>query len=471
MLANDVLALARASQPSMISDTVAHVRAGFASGKTRPHAWRDEQLKGLLRMLEQEEPRILEALHQDLGKPKQEAASAEVLECAMNVRYLRKNLARWMRPERVPTPLAAWPGSSKIMREPKGVILIIAPWNYPFSLVFHALGGALAAGNSVVVKPSELAPATSALIADIYPRYLDPDCVAVVRGGVAESTELLAERFDHIFYTGNDVVGRVVLTAAAKHLTPVTLELGGKSPAYVDRSADLDVTAKRLSWAKFYNCGQTCVAPDYALVHRDLYEAFLTKLVVTARTMWGRDPLLNADYGRIVNTHHHARVMRLIASGGTLALGGQADAAQRYIAPTILREVHESAAVMREEIFGPVLPVLPVDSVEQAIAFINAREKPLALYAFAKDARVAARFEHETSSGGMTINHAMLHLTIPGLPFGGIGASGMGAYHGRFSMDTFSHRKAVYRRALWGEPELMYPPYDDRKLAWIRRLF
>ncbi|HEX5657040.1 MAG TPA: aldehyde dehydrogenase family protein [Polyangiales bacterium] len=471
MLANDVLTLVPAGPPSTISQTVARVRAGFDRGKTRSLAWREAQLNALLRMLKQEEPRILDALHRDLGKPKQEAASAEVLECAMNVRYLLKNLARWMRPERVATPLAAWPGRSQIVREPKGVALIIAPWNYPFSLVFHPLGGALAAGNSVVVKPSELAPATSALIAELYPRYLDPDCVAVVRGGVAETTELLAERFDHIFYTGNGAVGRVVLEAAAKHLTPVTLELGGKSPAYVDRSADLDVTTKRLSWAKFYNCGQTCVAPDYALVHRDVYEPFLSKLVEAVQAMWGADPRLGTDYGRIVNAHHHARVMRLIASGGTPVLGGKGDVAQRYIAPTILRDVHASSAVMHEEIFGPVLPVLPVDSVEQAIAFINAREKPLALYAFAKDAPVCERFQNETSSGGITINHAMLHLTIPGLPFGGVGASGMGAYHGQFSMDTFSHRKAVHRRALWGEPELMYPPYDDRKLAWIRRLF
>jgi aldehyde dehydrogenase (NAD+) len=335
----------------------------------------------------------------------------------------------------------------------------------------HPLAGALAAGNGAVVKPSEVAPATSALIARLLPRYLDPDCVAVVEGGVEETTELLAQRFDRILYTGNGVVGRIVMQAAVKHLTPVTLELGGKSPTFVDQSADLKTAARRIAWAKFYNCGQTCVAPDYALVHRHVYDAFLQALTAAVRELWGEDPRDSESYGRIINGHHHVRVMKLIESGGKTLMGGHGDAALRYIAPTLLTDVSSESAVMRDEIFGPVLPILKVDSVDDAVAFINAREKPLALYAFATDDAVIRTIVADTSAGGMLVNHAMLHLTVPGLPFGGVGESGMGAYHGKHSFETFSHRKAVHRRANWGEPDFMYPPYSESKLSWIRRFF
>jgi aldehyde dehydrogenase (NAD+) len=454
-----------------IPQLVAGVRASFNAGKTRPYARRIAQLDGLLRLLADEEAAIVEALQRDLGKPKLEAVSAEVLEVAMNVRYLKKHLKKWMKPERVPTPLSAQPGSSAIVREPLGVALIIAPWNYPFSMVVHPLAGALAAGNGAVVKPSEVAPATSALIARLLPRYLDPDCVAVVEGGVVETTELLAQRFDRILYTGNGVVGRIVMQAAVKHLTPVTLELGGKSPTFVDQSADLKMAAKRIAWAKFYNCGQTCVAPDYALVHRHVYDAFLQALTAAVRELWGEDPRDSESYGRIINGRHHARVMKLIESGGKKLMGGHGDVALRYIAPTLLTDVPSESAVMRDEIFGPVLPILEVDSVDDAVAFINAREKPLALYAFATDDGVIEKIVANTSAGGMLVNHAMLHVTVPGLPFGGIGESGTGAYHGKHSFETFSHRKGVHRRANWGEAEFIYPPYSESKLSWIRRFF
>jgi aldehyde dehydrogenase (NAD+) len=460
---------ARSSKISEIPGAVAALRAAFDGGRTRGIEWRKKQLEGLKRMLAEREPEILEALRADVGKPALEAYTAEIAFTAAELDYTLKRLASWMAPERVPTPLVTQPGTSRIHKEPLGVVLVIGPWNYPFQLVIAPLVGALSAGNCVLIKPSEVAPATSSLVARWLPEYVDPECVKVVEGAVPETTALLAERFDHIFYTGNGAVGRVVMEAAAKHLTPVTLELGGKSPCFVDRDVDLDVAVKRIVWGKFYNAGQTCVAPDYLLVHEAVLASTLTRLKETIREFYGEDPKRSPDYGRIVNARHHQRLVRLL-DDGEVVTGGQADEADRYLAPTVLKNVPDAAPVMQDEIFGPILPVLSVSSVDEAIAIVNRRPKPLALYVFSSDTENQQKVIERTSSGGATINHAQLHLLVPGLPFGGVGPSGMGAYHGRMSFDTFTHRKAVLKKPTSIDPPIIYPPYTESKAKWLRRL-
>ncbi len=453
-----------------IARSVSALRAAFDAGRSRSLSWRMTQLDGLARMLEVEEGPILDALREDLGKPRLEGWAAEVSDAAAGIRFVKKNIKKWMKPRRVATGIAALPGKSQIFQEPLGVVLIIAPWNYPFSLCINPLVGALAAGNCALIKPSEIAPATSALIARLLPLYVDAQCVTVIEGGVPETTELLAQRFDHIFYTGNGTVGRVVMQAAAQHLTPVTLELGGKSPCIIDEHVDLEVAVKRIAWAKFYNCGQTCVAPDYVLVHQNVHQRFMSLLAQTIREFWGQDPQSSQDFGRIVNARHHRRLMALLPGSGEIFVGGKHDESACYIAPTVLTKVPEHAPIMQDEIFGPILPVLPVASLEHAIGFANARPKPLALYLFSSRDESFQQVVARTSSGGMVVNHAMLHLTVAGLPFGGVGPSGMGAYHGKHSFDTFSHSKAVLKKPTMLDATIMYPPYTASKERWMRRL-
>lgn len=331
--------------------------------------------------------------------------------------------------------------------DPLGVVLVIAPWNYPAQLLLAPMLGALAAGNAVVVKPSELAPATSAFVARRLPEYLDTDAVAVVEGGIPETTALLAERFDHIFYTGNGTVGRIVMTAAAQHLTPVTLELGGKSPAFVDRDADLSVVADRLARGKFLNAGQTCVAPDYVLTDPETARALEPVLAKAVEGLYGTDAATSTEYGRIVNERHFDRLSGLLDSG-RVVVGGGSDRATKYIAPTVLADVDPDSPVMGEEIFGPVLPIVTVPGLDEAVEFINDRDKPLALYVFTESDVTRERLAAETSSGGLGFGLPLAHLTVSDLPFGGVGESGMGNYHGRYSIETFSHRKAVLEKPL-----------------------
>ena len=453
-----------------IAARVAAARAAFDSGRTRPLAWRMDQLDALRRMISTHEDAILRALAEDLGKPAIEGYTTEVGYALAEVAKVKKGLPAWIRPERAPTPLILQPAKSRIYREPLGVVLIIAPWNYPFQLAVAPLIGAIAAGNCTIVKPSEVAPATSALIAELVPRYLDRECVQVIEGGVAETTELLAERFDHIFYTGNGAVGRIVMTAAARHLTPVTLELGGKSPTIVDATANLEVAARRICWAKFTNAGQTCVAPDYVLVEESVHDKLLARMKATIRDFYGEDPRQSPDYGRVINARHHRRLVGLMKSGAVV-IGGEADEGERYIAPTVLRDVDPSSPIMQEEIFGPILPVLKVRGVDQAISMINARPKPLALYVFTESRAVAEDVLARTSSGGAVVNHAIMHLANADLPFGGVGESGMGAYHGRSSFELFSHHRSVLKKPSRIDPSIAYPPYDAGKQRLLRRLF
>jgi aldehyde dehydrogenase (NAD+) len=455
---------------AFVGHTVDALRSAFESGITRSYEWRVSQLDAMVQMLKAEDAALCEALKTDLGKPRIESFVTEINEVIVGAHYLKANLRKWMKPAKVSTPLVMQPGKSWIVSEPLGVALVISAWNYPVLLSLAPMLGAIAAGNAAILKPSELAPATSALLAKLCAKYLDQRALRVIEGGIPENTALLAQKFDHIFYTGNGMVGRIVMKAAAEHLTPVTLELGGKSPCIVDEHVDLEVAAKRIAWAKFFNCGQTCVAPDYLLVHEKVYDRFMDALTATVKRFWGDDPAQSPDYCRIVNPRHHRRLSDLLEGSGNVVIGGQTDPASLYIAPTVLRDVPEDAPVMRDEIFGPILPVLKVANIEEANKRINARPKPLALYVFSSSDATQQNVIANTSSGGVVINHAVIHLGVQGLPFGGVGESGMGAYHGKHSFDTFSHKKAVLKRATVLEPDLVYPPYTESKEKWLRRL-
>jgi aldehyde dehydrogenase (NAD+) len=335
-------------------------------------------------------------------------------------------------------------------------------------LALAPMVGAIAAGNAVVLKPSEVAAHTSNALAHFLPEYVDPEAITVVEGAVSETKALLAQRFDHIFYTGNGKVGRIVMEAASRHLTPVTLELGGKSPVIIDDSADLEVAARRIAWGKYLNAGQTCIAPDYVLVSRDKEDQFVELVRRSVFDFYGNEPQSSDDYARIVDDNHFKRLTGLLGSGDAV-VGGDHDEATRYIAPTVLRNVAPDSPVMQDEIFGPILPVVPVDSVDEAITFVNQRDKPLALYVFSKDNTVTDRVLGRTSSGGACVNATLFQVAAPDLPFGGVGESGMGAYHGKASFDVFSHMKPVLKKANKPDPDLAYPPYTEKKEKLVRR--
>ncbi|MER5654518.1 aldehyde dehydrogenase family protein [Streptomyces sp. NBC_01281] len=428
--------------------TVARLRATFRSGRTQPIAWRTEQLGRLRELLTAHGEELAAALHEDLGKSSAEAFRTEIDFTVREIDHTLEHLDDWLLPEPAPVPAHLGADATAWTRyDPLGVVLVIAPWNYPVQLLLTPVLGALAAGNAVVAKPSELAPATSTALARLLPQYLDTDAVAVVEGGIPETTALLAERFDQIFYTGNGTVGRIVMRAAAEHLTPVALELGGKSPAFVDRDTDLAVVADRLVRGKFLNAGQTCVAPDYVLTDPETARALEPRLAEAVTTLFGPEPKESAAFGRIVNERHFDRLTGLLGSGRTVT-GGASDRAAKYIAPTVLADVDPKSPVMGEEIFGPILPVVTVADLDEAIGFINDRDKPLALYVFTESDTTRERIAAETSSGGLGFGLPLAHLTVSDLPFGGVGESGMGSYHGRYSIDTFSHRKAVLEKPL-----------------------
>jgi aldehyde dehydrogenase (NAD+) len=453
------------------ADVVNRMRSGFESGRTRSWEWREAQLRGLLKMMKEREAEFLEAVSQDLQKPKFEGWAAELGATAREVKHTIKHMRSWGEPERTKVPFLVKPGKATVVREPLGVALVIAPWNYPIHLALTPLAAALAAGNTVVVKPSEVAPATSAALATWLPRYLDNEAVAVVEGGVEETTALLEERFDHILYTGNGSVGRIVAAAAAKHLTPCTLELGGKTPVIVDKDANLHLAAGRVAFAKWSNAGQTCVAADHVYVHADVEHAFLEALKKEIDQRYGADPRASVDFARVVNERHTGRIQKLLDHDGhEVVAGGHVDVADRYVAPTVLRGIAFDAPIMQEEIFGPVLPVLTFDDITEPIAAINAGDKPLALYIFTASDETADRVLAETSAGGVCVNDVMSHLFVPGLPFGGVGESGYGAYHGRWGFETFSHRKSVLRRpSKMKESAAMRAPYKPWKMAVLRR--
>ena len=438
----------------------------FASGQTRPISFRLEQLKRLKEAILERQEAIVEAAKADLGRPDFEGYFE--IGVLAELSYVLKNLKKWAKPEKVSLPLAQLPGSAWVQPEPLGCVLIIGPWNYPFQLVISPLIGAIAAGNCAIIKPSEIAPATSKVVADLIRAIYPPEFVSVQEGGVEVSQSLLAQKFDHIFFTGGTRIGQIVMEAAAKQLTPVTLELGGKSPCIVDKDVDLQVAAKRIAWGKYLNAGQTCVAPDYLIVHEEIKAAFLTILQDTIRESYGEDPSQSPDLSRLVSDNQFDRVAALI-EGEEILIGGQTNREERFIAPTVLNNVSWDAPVMQEEIFGPVLPVLSYTDVSGVIAQINARPKPLALYIFSRDKALQARILSATSSGGVCINDVILHLAIWGMPFGGVGDSGIGAYHGKTSFNTFSHMKSVLKKPFWPDIDWRYLPYGD-KLEFFKKV-
>jgi aldehyde dehydrogenase (NAD+) len=448
--------------------TLGDLRRTFARGTTKPLSWRLTQLRALRRMLIERGPDIENALATDLAKNPTEAQLSEIGLVIGEIDHSLRHLRSWLRARRVAVPISVAPAFAKVVREPLGVVLVIGPWNYPVQLVLVPLVGALAAGNAVVVKPSELAPASSTLLATLIPQYLDASAVRVIEGGVDETTELLRERFDHIFYTGNGQVGRIVARAAAEHLTPVTLELGGKSPVFVDDDADLVAAARRIVYAKSINAGQTCVAPDYLLATQGTAARLLPHLENAITEFYGSRPEDSADFGRIVNDRHFDRLTGMIADR-PVAIGGTFDASTRYIAPTVVNGVPADDPLMTDEIFGPILPIVHVSGVSDAIDFITARDKPLALYLFTGRRSVERRFLRETSSGAVGVNIPAAHLLVPRLPFGGVGPSGTGRYHGKYSLDTFSHAKAVLSKPTKPDTlKLIYPPFTDLRDVLIR---
>lgn len=443
--------------------------ATFNSGKTRELAWRRKQLKAVSRMMHECESDLFDALKSDLGKCAMESFTTETAYVSGDAAYSCKKLSKWTRKKRVSTPIVGQPGKSWIQAEPLGVVLVIGAWNYPVQLTLAGMSAAIAAGNCVVIKPSELAPATSALLARLVPEYLDSDCVKVIEGAVPETTALLDLPFDHILYTGGGNVGRIVMAAAAKHLTPVTLELGGKSPCVVLPDANLAATAKRIAWGKFTNAGQTCIAPDYILTDADTEALLLPLIEKNIQEMFGHDPQKSDSYGRMVNDRHFERVSGLIASGHT-AIGGLVDATDKYIAPTVLTDVEADSDIMREEIFGPVLPVVRAENLEEAIAFIRASDKPLAAYVFTNDKGAEKKFLEQVSCGSACVNDVMMFMAVHDLPFGGVGPSGMGAYSGRRGFETFSHMKAVMKRGWWPDLDVRYAPYTEKKFKFLRKV-
>ncbi|MBK5222853.1 MAG: aldehyde dehydrogenase family protein [Acidimicrobiia bacterium] len=453
------------------AEVVASLRTAFDAGTTRPVRWRREQLINLKRLLEEQGERLARALHTDLGKSAIEAYTTELGISTSEVEHILKHLDEWLEPRRVKVPVSQKPGRAEVVPVPLGVALIISPWNYPVHLLALPLAAAIAAGNAVVCKPSELAPATSSELAALLPQYLDTDAIAVIEGGPEVAQALLAERFDHIFFTGSTSIGRKVMAAAAEHLTPVTLELGGKSPAIVDRSAHLPSAARRIALGRFMNAGQTCVAPDYVLVDQPVEDELTALIADAVHDFYDGDPRTSGDFGRIVNEHHVARLQRLLDAGGyeSVVTGAVVDVADLYVAPTVLAGVSLDSEVMADEIFGPILPIVGVGSVDEAIAIVNARPSPLALYLFADDDQVVEQVIERTTSGGVCVNHTLFQLGVPDLPFGGVGPSGMGAYHGKAGFDAFSHHRSVFRKSSRPDPSIIYPPYGKWKKRVMRR--
>jgi aldehyde dehydrogenase (NAD+) len=447
------------------------LRGTFTTGVTRPVEWRRRQLGQLRRMLGDEDRTLTDAMAEDLGKPETEAWLTDVAAIRRDIDGIARHLQAWASPRRVPVPWQLWPSRAELVPEPLGAVLVIGPWNYPVRCLVLPLAFALAAGNTVALKPSELAPATSAAIAKLVPSYLGSGAVEVVEGGPDVAEGLLEQRWDHVFFTGGGRVGRLVMAAAARHLTPVTLELGGKNPALVDASADVDVVAKRLVWAKYLNAGQTCVSPDFALVERKVEAALLDALQRTMNRFYGQGPGPSTALARVVNGAHMDRLTGLLAAtAGRVVAGGTWDRSHLYLAPTLVADVTWDDALMKEEIFGPVLPVVTYDDLDEALAELNRRDKPLALYVYSTDRPMVERVISATSSGSVCVNHNAVQLAVPSLPFGGVGASGMGAYHGKAGFDTFSHIKSVLRRSERGEVPLVYPPYGRFKRWALRKV-
>jgi len=441
----------------------AHAKAEetFRSGRTKSYEWREKQLKAIRQMVTDSSDQILAAVGGDLGRPVMENFLAEVSAVCGEVDFVLANLKSWMQPQAVSTPLLQQPGRSAVLREPKGVVLILCPWNFPINLSLMGMVNVIAAGNAVVLKPSEIARNSEILMSEMIPRYLDTDAIHIITGGVPETQLALHLRWDHIFYTGSGPVGRLVLKAAAEHLTPCTLELGGKCPTMVLPGAKIAQAAKRILSTKCFNCGQICISPDYILVHEDVEEELIREMTGVLKAWLGEDAS-KAQYGRIINTAHFNRIKSLLDStdGEVLPYQGELNEATKFIPPIMVRNPSKTCKLMTQEIFGPMLPILTMKSLDSMVEHVNAGEKPLAMYIFGSEAN-ADQIISRTSSGGVCVNDTMMHMVSPELPFGGVGGSGMGRYHGKWGFDEFSHLRAVMYRATWADLPQRYRPFTD----------
>jgi aldehyde dehydrogenase (NAD+) len=462
-------AAATTSKPD-IAGTVKHLRETFATGRTRSVDWRKQQLQALEKLVEENEPAIAAALEQDLGRKPFEAWLADIASTAGEAKDAAKNVGKWTRRKHRLLELSQLPGRGWVEYEPYGTVLIIGAWNFPFALTLGPAVGAIAAGNTVVLKPSEVAPASSAMMAELVPRYLDNDAIAVIEGDGSVSQELIAQGFDHLLFTGGTEIGRKVYEGAAPHLTPVTLELGGKSPVIVAEDADIDVAAKRIAWTKLINSGQICIAPDYVLADAKIRDQLVDKIKDAVTTFEAKNP---SGGKRIVNERHFDRLTAsLAATKGEVVLGGGSDPSNISIQATVVVDPDPAEPLMTDEIFGPILPIMTVQSLDDAISFVNSRPKPLAAYLFTKTKSIRERVIKEVSAGGMVINHLLFQFSTNKLPFGGVGPSGMGAYHGKFGFEQFSHKKTVMTKST--RPDVgafIYPPYTEKAFKLAKRLF
>lgn len=442
----------------------------FLLNKTKSFAFRIMQLKKLKKIIQAHEKTILLALKKDLNKSTMEAFTQEVMLIIHEINFIISHLKKWMKPQKVSTPFPLlFPGKSKIYCEPYGSVLIIGPWNYPFQLIMSPLIGAIAAGNCVILKPSELAPNTAEVILKLINEHFDPEYLFAATADPQETQTLLHEKFDYLFFTGGTQIGKIVMEAAAKHLTPVTLELGGKSPCIVDQTANLEYAARRIIWGKMSNAGQVCIAPDYLYVHKSCKKMLIENLINVIKQFYGDNPELSDSFGRIINAKHFERLSKLIEHSSVL-LGGKTIAEENYISPTLIDTTHWQDDIMQEEIFGPLLPILTYENIEEVIHAINQQPKSLALYVFTNDKQLEKQIMEQVSFGSGCINDCVMQITNPNLPFGGVGYSGMGQYHGKFSFETFSHRKSIYKKTALIDFSFLYPPYSMKKLAWVRRL-
>lgn len=453
-----------------VSQLLEKQRQFFASNVTKSISFRIEQLKKLKKMVVTHESDILLALQMDLNKSFAEGMMSEVLLVLKEIDYAIKYLKIWSKPKKVKTPLIFFPGKSYIHSEPYGCTLIMSPWNYPIMLAFSPLIGAISAGNCALIKPSEVAPYTQHIIVELINKWFDPDYIAALNLNTEQTELLLENKFDYIFFTGSTRIGKKVMGAAAVHLTPITLELGGKSPCIIDETADLDFAARRIIWGKMMNAGQTCIAPDYLCVQQSIKEKLVEKLGNVLRDFYGDDAEKSGSFGRIINQKHITRLSNLLKTGNII-LGGKINSDTRYIEPTLIDNISWQDPIMQEEIFGPILPILTFDKIETLMTGLKTQEKPLALYLFSNKQSTQQLVIDELSFGGGCINDCILQVANPYLPFGGVGMSGMGGYHGEHSFRTFSHRKSIYRKSWLLDAKLEYPPFTETKLRWMKRLF
>lgn len=445
-------------------------RRFFNHGQTRSVQFRLEQLKKLSDAIRRHEQNLLSALYRDLRKNEFEAYTTEIGYTLNSIRYTMKHLRQWAKPQKVKTPFYHIGSRGYLYKEPYGTVLIIGPFNYPFQLLIEPLIGAIAAGNCAVLKPSENTPAVAAAVKTLIQETFDEDYIRVIEGERETTSVLIHAPFDYIFFTGSVPVGRIVMEAAAKNLVPVTLELGGKSPVLVDRTADIDTAAKRIMWGKLINTGQTCIAPDYVLAHTDIKAELIEKMKMAITSFYGTDARQSSDYGRIVNERQFDRLAAILEKDqANVLFGGQTCREDLYIEPTLLDAVSWSDAAMQDEIFGPILPIMGYEQLDEAIQMVISRPKPLGLYLFTKDQSVENEVLTRISFGGGCINATITHVANPNLPFGGVGEAGIGAYHGKYSFDLFSHTKSIMKKNTKFDMKILFPPYRDN-LKWIRKV-